>query len=266
MSSVGSTPDGDVFLSHSDDGRVATILLDRAAKLNALTLPMLDRLREVSIEAGRSRARVVLIRTAGEKVFSVGADINHFSDLNSVGMWRTWIATGHAAFAAVQAIPQPTVAVVDGLAYGGGFELALATDLRVLGSTVRVALPETGLGTVPGWGGTQRLAELIGVHRTKELVFTRRVLSAEEALTWGIATRLADEGDLEPELDRLVTELLGSAPVAVQLAKQIIDGAAAGAPSSTLEALASGVAAATGDLAEGVAAFREKRPPDFSDS
>lgn len=262
---MSADTDGFVRFDLSADGRTATIVLDRAEKLNALTLTMLDQLERVCVDVARSGARVVIIRTAGDRVFCVGADINHFADLGPVTMWRDWVATGHRAFAAVESLPQPTIAVVDGLAFGGGLELALAADFRILSAGARVGLPETGLGTVPGWGGTERLTRLIGPHRTKEIVLTRRILNASEAFEWGIATRVAAD-DIDAPLSELLTALSAGAPVAVQLAKQIINAADRAAPAAVLEALASGTAAATADLAEGIAAFREKRQPAFGNA
>ncbi|WP_231923984.1 enoyl-CoA hydratase/isomerase family protein [Microcella alkaliphila] len=250
----------------SRGGAVATILIDRADKLNALTLDMLRQLEWVCEEIDRSPARVVLVRTAGTRVFCVGADITHFAGISAVQMWREWVATGHRAFARLASLRQPTIAVVDGLAVGGGFELALACDLRIVAQHAKVALPEGGLGTVPGWGGTERLTELAGRARAKELVFTRRQLTADEAQQWGVANLVVDAAEIDDETSRLVSEILLSAPVAIQLAKQIIDAAADGAASSVLEALASGVAAGTDDLIEGTNAFREKRAARFTDS
>ena len=257
---------GQVTVSYSADGHTATILIDRSSKLNALTLGLLEDLAGAAREVAASSARLVIVRTGGEKVFCVGADINHFADLSAAGMWRDWIATGHHAFDALAGLRQPSIAVVDGLAFGGGLELALACDFRVIAVEARVALPETGLGTVPGWGGTERATELVGRARAKELVLTRRQLSGEEALAWGLATAVAPKNDLEGAVARLSADLLAGAPLAVQLGKQLIDAAADGAPSRVLEALAGGLAAATGDLAEGVAAFREKRPALFTDN
>lgn len=260
-----NTAPGEVHLALSERSQVATIVVDRPEKLNALTLALLDRLHEVALGLADSSARVVVIRTAGDRVFSVGADITHFAGLDSVAMWRTWIATGHRAFDAIASLKQPTIAVIDGLAYGGGLELALAADFRVIASEARIALPETGLGTVPGWGGTERVTELVGRARAKELVLARRVLTGAEALDWGLATRCADRAELEASVLELQGELLGGGPIAVQLAKQIIDAAANGAPSSLLEALAGALTATTDDLAEGIAAFHDKRPPVFLD-
>jgi enoyl-CoA hydratase len=248
-----------VTVHYSPDGHTATILIDRASKLNALTLSLLDDLAAAAREVTASSARLVIVRTAGEKVFCVGADINHFADLGAAGMWRDWIATGHRAFDAIAALRQPSIAVIDGLAFGGGLELALASEARV-------ALPETGLGTIPGWGGTERATELVGRARAKELILTRRQLTGDEAVTWGLATAAAPKEYLDGTVARLSADILAGAPLAVQLSKQLIDAAADGAPSRILEALASGLAAATDDLTEGVAAFREKRPAHFTDN
>jgi enoyl-CoA hydratase/carnithine racemase len=179
-------------------------------------------------------------------------------------MWRDWTATGHRVFDALAGLRQPTVAVLHGATFGGGFELALACDFRVVAAEARLGLPEVGLGTVPGWGGTERLTELVGRARAKDVVLSRRTLDGELAHTWGVATRVAPRAELESALDELVTQLLAGAPVAVQLAKQIIDAAAEGAPSRVLEALAGGLTSATEDLKEGIAAFQQRRDPTFT--
>jgi enoyl-CoA hydratase len=246
------------------DGEVATLLLDRPAKLNALTPEMLDALGAAVDAVRRSDVRVVVLRGAGDRAFCVGADIDRFAPLTGVQMWRDWTATGHRVFDAVAGLRQPTVAVLHGVTFGGGFELALACDFRVVAAGARLGLPEVGLGTVPGWGGTERLTALVGRARAKEIVLARRTLDGELAHAWGAATRVAAPAGLDAEVDALVAQLLGGAPVAVQLAKQIIDAAADGAPSRVLEALAGGLTSGTGDIQEGVAAFRERREPTFT--
>jgi enoyl-CoA hydratase len=260
--SASATPDeGAVVVDIGDN--VATLLLDRPGKLNALTPEMLESLETAVAAVARSEARIVLVRGAGQKAFCVGADINRFSGLMPAQMWRDWTALGHRVFDALAGLRQPTVAVVHGHAFGGGLELALACDFRVLSAEARLGLPEVGLGTVPGWGGTERLTELVGRARAKEIILTRRFLDADTALTWGIATAVAPAAALDTAVDDLVTRLLAGAPVAIQLAKQLIDAAADGAPSRVLEALAGGLSSATEDLREGVAAFRERRDPAF---
>lgn len=245
-------------------GDVATITLDRPAKLNALTPEMLDALGDAVATVRGSTARVVVLRGAGEKAFCVGADINRFAPLTAVQMWRDWTATGHRVFDALAGLHQPTVAVLHGATFGGGLELALACDFRVVAAEARLGLPEVGLGTVPGWGGTERLTELVGRARAKEVVLSRRFLDGELAHAWGVANTVAARADLQATVDELVTRLLGGAPVAVAIAKQLIDAAADGAPSRILEALAGGLTSATEDLAEGIAAFQQRREPTFT--
>jgi len=259
-----TSPDGEVTLSTAADGTVATITIDRQTKLNALTLPLLDRLTAVCDEVDRTSARVVVVRTAGERAFCVGADITHFEQLDSVSMWSSWITTGHRAFDRLANLRQPTVAVVHGLAVGGGLELALACDLRVVSTKARLGLPEAGLGTAPGWGGTSRLPALIGRARALDVLLTRRQLSAGEAESWGLATRVAEPDALESTVDTLITELLGSAPLPSQFIKQILLADDAAPSSRVLEAFAGALAAPSEDLREGLAAFHEKRSPKFT--
>jgi enoyl-CoA hydratase len=263
MTAADTTVDsGSVGVTH--EGAVATILLDRPAKLNALTPEMLDELGDALASVARSEARVVVLRGAGEKAFCVGADINRFAPLTAVQMWRDWTATGHRVFDALAGLRQPTVAVLHGATFGGGLELALACDFRVVAAEAQLGLPEVGLGTVPGWGGTERLTELVGRARAKEVVLARHVLFGELAYAWGVATASAPRLDLETAVDELVGRLLGGAPVAVALAKQLIDAAAEGAPSRVLESLAGGLTSATDDLSEGIAAFQQRRDPIFT--
>ncbi|MGW3350964.1 enoyl-CoA hydratase/isomerase family protein [Nonomuraea rubra] len=167
------------------DGPVTTIVIDRRDKLNALTLPMLAELESCLDDVAASPACAVLVRTGGNRVFCVGADIRAFSRLSAADMWRRWITAGHRVFDRLARLPQPTIAVVDGLAVGGGLELALACDLRIAHSRAAFGLPETGLGTIPGWGGTERLTRLVGASRAKELILTRRRIDAVTALHWG---------------------------------------------------------------------------------
>jgi len=242
--------------------RDGEITLDRHAKRNALTPEMLEQLDAALAKVAASDARVVLLRAAGED-FCAGADIGLFSGLSGVEMWRDWTALGHRVFDALARLRQPTIAVVHGNAFGGGLELALACDFRVVAEGARLGLPEGGLGTVPGWGGTERLADLVGRARALEIVLARRTIDAATAYDWGLATTVVPRAELESTVDELATRLSGGAPVAVQLAKQLIHAAADGASSRVLEPLAGALASATDDLAEGVAAFRERRAPAF---
>lgn len=264
MTNENTPAEGQATWSLDETGQVATIVVDRAAKLNAFTPQMLLDLERVVAEIEASQARVAVVRTAGEKVFCVGADITLFSQLSSVQMWRDWIGVGHRAFNALEALRCPTIAVIDGLAFGGGLELALACDLRIMVDGARLALPETGLGTVPGWGGAGRLPKLIGAARAKEMIFARHQIEADRALDWGLVNAVASAERLEETVQQWVADVRGSAPVANALAKQLITASLQGASPHLIEGLAGGLSMATDDLREGVAAFTEKRDPEFT--
>jgi len=183
--------------------------------------------------------------------------------LGAEGMWRRWIADGHRVFARLAALPMPTIAAIDGMAFGGGLELALCCDLRLATRTARFALPEVKIGIVPGWGGPARLAALIGKARTKQMALTGAPIDAATALQWGLVNEVVDAGELTAHAFALAGEIAAGARVAVQVTKQLIDAAATGAAPAVLDALAAGFVSGTDDLAEGVAAFREKRTPRF---
>jgi enoyl-CoA hydratase len=245
------------------EGPVATITLNRPAKLNALTPAMLARLEAIcdELEADRE-ARVVLVRGAGERAFCVGADVTLWGALAPIEMWRSWIRSGHRVFERLARLRQPTIAVLHGYAFGGGLELALACDMRLAAEGAALALPEVKLATLPGWGGTQRLPQLIGPARTKQLIFSGARLDAAHAERWGLVNEVVAADALLERASALAAEIAANAPLSVQMAKQLIDGA--GSASATLEALAGALAASSEDGREGQAAFRQKRPPQFS--
>ncbi len=246
------------------DGPVATVTLNRPDKLNAIDPAMLGRLEDVCGSlAGERDVRVVLLTGAGERAFCVGADINAWSGLAPLEMWRWWIRDGHRAFERLARLPQPVIAVLNGHAFGGGLELALAADLRVAAEGIELALPEAKLGTVPGWGGTGRLPGLIGASRAKRMVFTGGRIDAATAERWGLVDEVAPRQELMARAHALAAEIAANAPLSVQIAKSLIDGADGNASGVTLEALAGALAATTNDGREGVAAFRERRPPRF---
>jgi enoyl-CoA hydratase/carnithine racemase len=247
------------------DGRVATITLNRPEKLNALDPAMLGQLEALvgELEA-REDLRAVLLTGAGERAFSVGADINAWSALAPLDMWRRWNRAGHRVFDRLARLRQPLIAVLNGYAFGGGLELALAADIRLAAAEAEFAMPEVKLGTVPGWGGTQRLARLIGQARAKQLIFSGARIDAARAERWGLVNELVLRADLSGRARELAESIAANAPIAVQIAKQLID--ADGASAATLEALGGALAGTTADGREGVAAFRERRAPEFSGS
>jgi enoyl-CoA hydratase/carnithine racemase len=245
---------------------IATITLDRDEKLNAMTPEMLEGLEAMLgvIEADAS-VRVVVLTGAGERAFCAGADIHAWSSLAPLDMWRQWVRLGHRVVDRLEGLRQPTIASLNGIAYGGGLELALACDLRIAADTVKVAAPETGIGTVPGWGMTTRLAVLAGPGRAKQMILTGLPVEAARAEAWGVLSEVVPAAELPEATRRLALRVAGQAPVAVQVAKQLIDGLRPRVPAS-LEALGSGLTAFTGDATEGKASFRERRPPNFGGS
>jgi enoyl-CoA hydratase/carnithine racemase len=248
----------------SRDGPVATITLNRPEKLNALTLPMLAALDDALLAIDDDAAvRVLVIKGSGAKAFSAGADVVAWSSLAPLDMWRTWTRTGHRVMERLESLRQPTIAALNGIAYGGGLELALACDLRIAADHVKLGAPEVGIATVPGWGMTTRLATVVGPARAKQMILTGLPVDAERAADWGLLSEVVPAADLDAATDDLAARIAAQAPVAVQVAKQLID---ASRPRVSLEALGGGLTAFTDDAREGQAAFREKRTPDFGGS
>jgi enoyl-CoA hydratase/carnithine racemase len=254
--------DGNVIVR--TDGPVATIELDRPERLNALTLAMLARIDVICAELeARTDVRAVVVRSTSTRAFCAGADVGEWSALGPEGMWRRWIAEGHRVFDRLARLPMPTIASISGVAFGGGLELALACDLRLASTEARFALPETRIGVVPGWGGTARLAALIGTGRAKQMALTGEPVGADEACRWGLVNEVVDATALAPRVRALAARIAEGPRLAVQVTKQLIDGSLPHGPTAALEALAAGFVAGSDDLAEGVAAFREKRLPRF---
>jgi len=241
-------------------GAIARIMLDRPEKLNALDPEMLAALEDAVTQAEQSRqVRVIVLAAAGEKAFCVGADILAWTALSPLDMWSEWVRRGHRIFDRLERAKQPVLCAIQGFAYGGGLELALACDIRIVTDSARFAMPEVKLGTIPGWGGTDRLPKLIGNARAKQMIFTGEPIAADVAERWGLVNEVVPVASLSDRVTELAEKIAGNAPVAVQTAKQLIT-----SPSSaTLESLAAAVNAFSDDAKEGLAAFREKRSPKF---
>jgi enoyl-CoA hydratase len=246
-----------------DDG-VAVVTLDREDALNALDVGTLTELRDRLIElAAADEVRAVVLTGAGERAFAAGADIKYMSglDVEAAGGWG---ALGHEAARLLETMPKPTIAAVNGFALGGGCELALACDVRYCSSRAKLGQPEINLGLVPGWGGTQRLARAVGLGHAKALIFTGRLVDAEEALRIGLVQAVHD-----PVLERaLETARLVAAksPVAMRAAKALANRVLEGGHEANLaeEARAFAELFGTADAREGLAAFVEKREARFS--
>ncbi len=246
-------------------GHIAQVRLNRPEKLNAIDRDMIADLAEAVDRIDSSlEARVVLIRGSGDRAFCVGADINDWTSLEPMDMWRRWIRDGHRVFARIAALRQPVIAVLNGFTLGGGLELALAADIRLAADGIELGFPEVSIATLPGWGGTQRLPALIGKGRAKQMIFTSQCISAPQAEQWGLVNEVLPRDQLDDRADELARQIAANAPLAVQFAKQAIDSGTEGAAGYTLEALAGALSAHSDDAQEGLASFQERRPPDYS--
>lgn len=246
------------------DGAIAQITLDRAQKLNALTPEMMVRLSEIADEIDRNRdVRVAILTASGQRVFCAGADINAWSALEPLDMWRRWLRDGHAVFDRLARLRQPLIAALEGASLGGGLELAITADIRIAADNARFGLPEASIGTVPGWSGTQRLTGLIGPSQVKRLVFSGDPIDAEQALKIGLINEISASGCALDSAKKLAARIAERAPVSVQVSKQLIDAAHGEGTAVALESLAGALAAMTQDGREGAASFREKRPAQY---
>jgi 2-oxoglutaroyl-CoA hydrolase len=251
---------GEIRLEHGHDGRVAYLTLDHG-KFNIITWEtrqvMADRFAEIDAD---DKVQVVVIQGDGEQ-FSSGGDIAGFMEVDPID----FTDLGHNVTAPSRS-PKPVITAVDGYCFGVGFELALSSDIRIATERSEFALPEMRLGMIPGSGGTQRLARLIGLSRAKYHVMTASRIKAQQALDWGLVASLQpDRAALDAEVERVVTTLLGFSPLAARTAKEVLDkGIDAPLYSGIeLERKAYAMLRSSKDFAEGVAAFGEKRAPKF---
>lgn len=245
--------------------KIATIQLNRPEKLNAISPDMLSQLSAIlDIIDNDQDIRVVLVVAAGDKAFSVGADIKAWTALQPIDMWRRWIRDGHRVFDSLAGLRQPTISVLNGYTLGGGLELAMATDIRLAGDSIYLGQPEVKLATVPGWGGTRRLPSLIGVGRAKQMIFSGENISAQSAYNWGLVNEIHPHSELMPRANELANQIANNAPLAVQFAKQVINANQPDSNGMILEAFAGALSATTQDAKEGKISFQERRTASFT--
>ena len=246
------------------DSQVATISLARPP-LNLLNAQLLGELRDAcEVLAADRSVRVVLIAGDGG-CFSAGADVAEFAATSAADM-ASRAREVQEGIGVVSTLPQPVIAVVDGFALGGGFELALACDLRLCSTAATFGLPETSLGLIPGGGGTQRLSRLVGSARAKQLIWRGERLTADQALELGVVSQVLPVEDLPAKAMDLAIDLAQRSATALQAAKRAVDaaGEAGLAAGLAVEAEEFGRLFATADAKEGLAAFLEKRRPEFN--
>lgn len=243
-------------------GRLAELRLDNPAKLNCLTPSMLSDLgRHCDEIDGDAGCLGVVVTAEGDRAFCTGADIKAWADLSPADFARHWVRGGHRIFDRLARLSKPTVAALTGPAFGGGLELAAACDLRVMTPKATIALPEAGVGIVPGWSGTQRLGRLIPEPMLKEMALFGRRIGADRALACGFVAEVAE--DARAAAFAIAERLTALSPRAIEINKAMIHAGRGEDPAAMIEALGSAAIAASADRDEGVAAFRAKRAPEF---
>jgi enoyl-CoA hydratase len=245
---------------------VAVVTINRPAALNALNREVLDELAAAFAELKKnSDVACVVLTGSGSKAFVAGADITEMQALDAVSA-EHFAKLGHTILNTIENFPKPVIAAVNGFALGGGCELAMACDIRIAAENARFGQPEVNLGVIPGFGGTLRLARLVGKGRAKELIFTGDMIDAQEAYRIGLANKVATAEELLAKARKMATKIASKGPVAVRLAKESVDNGLemdldrAG----RFEAGLFGLCFATADQKEGMQAFLEKRPAKFT--
>lgn len=241
------------------------ITLNRPHRLNAMTLEMCDEILSAIEEAEADKeVRCVVFTGAGDRAFSVGADLTTFAGVTMMGAVDA-SAKGHDLMGKIESMPKPTIAAINGFCLGGGLEFASACDFRIAAEHAELGQPEIRLGLIPGWGGTQRLAKLVGLAKAKEFIMVGDRVPAQEALRLGLVHKVVPTQKFKEEVKSFAKKLVEGPPIALGLAKRALNFGTQ-VPLDVglkVESQAFGMVAATKDVIEGVSAFMEKRKPEF---
>jgi enoyl-CoA hydratase len=242
---------------------VAVMTVSRPEKVNAFDLDMLKALDAAcdTVETNGS-VRVAVITGEG-KSFSAGGDIKAWGGMRPEEFGHQWVRFGHRVFERLATLRVPLIAALNGHALGGGLELAACADIRIAESQIKIGLPETGLGMVPGWSGTQRLVKRFGAQIVRRMVLGGEMFSAEEGRANGLVDQVVETGSAVAEARAYAVRIATRGPAALEISKLMIAVANGEDNGAGVEALGSILAAKTGDLKEGIAAFSEKRPATF---
>ncbi|KQV64396.1 enoyl-CoA hydratase/isomerase family protein [Rhizobium sp. Root1220] len=245
------------------DKAVAVITVSRPARLNALDIDMLKALSSACDEVEANPAVRAAILTGEGKAFSAGGDIKAWGGMQANEFGHAWVRFGHRVFERLATLRIPLVAALNGHALGGGLELAGTADIRIAEEQIKIGLPETGLGMIPGWSGTQRLVKRFGAQVVRRMVLGGEMFTAEEARALGIVDAVVATGDAMEAARAYADRIAGRGPAALEISKLMIASANGEDNGTAVEALGSILVAKTADLKEGVVAFSEKRPAKF---
>lgn len=245
--------------------QIAFLTINRPQQLNALNKDTIEALHNALAAADADPAVGVIILTgSGEKAFVAGADIKEFADFNIAQGGELALRGQQTLFDFIEQLSTPVIAAVNGFALGGGLELAMAAHVRIASSNARMGLPETSLGVIPGYGGTQRLAQLIGRGKANEIICTAGMLKADEALQWGLVNAVVEQADLLATCETMAQKMLANSPMAIAAAIRCVNaGFTEGVNGFEVEIEEFGKCFGTPDFKEGTTAFLEKRKPNF---
>jgi enoyl-CoA hydratase len=246
-------------------GKILTIIINRPSQLNALNKETIEELNQCLINANSNDSiGVIIITGSGEKAFVAGADIKEFAHFD-VKQGQELAAQGQRLlFDLIENLTKPVIAAINGFALGGGLELAMCSHIRIASDNAKMGLPEVSLGVIPGYGGTQRLAQLVGRGKANEMVFTAGMINAEEALKWGLINAVYSQGELMEQAEKIATKILNNSATAISSAlKAINSNYRDGVDGYKVEIEEFGNCFGTIDFKEGTSAFLEKRKANF---
>lgn len=250
----------------ADAEGIRTITINRPDQLNALNRATIDELDRALNEADADKSvRVLIITGSGPKAFVAGADIKEFADF-AVEEGKALSADGQKKlFDHMENLSKPVIAAVNGFALGGGLELAMSCHIRVASDNARMGLPEVSLGVIPGYGGTQRLARLVGKGKAMEMIFTAGMIKADEALQWGLVNHVVPQDQLLAKCNELAAAIMKNSPTALAAAIRAVNaGYETGVNGMQREIEEFGKCFGTADFKEGTSAFMEKRKANFT--
>lgn len=248
-----------------ESGEITVVTINRPKKLNALNQETLAELHEVFTSLrDDAETKLIILTGTGEKAFVAGADIAEFADY-SVEEGKELAANGQkTVFDFIASFPKPVIAAVNGFALGGGLELAMAAHFRIASDNAKMGLPEVSLGVIPGYGGTQRLPQLVGKGRAMEMIMTAGMIDANQALQYGLVNQVIAQEELMDFTTKIAQKILRNSPMAIAAAiKAVNDGFENGINGFETEIAQFGKAFGTEDFAEGTQAFLNKRKPEF---
>jgi enoyl-CoA hydratase len=258
------TETGDKRILLTVEGLTATIRVDRPEKLNALDYDMVLALERAAILADNIKeVRAVILTGTGEKSFCAGGDIEAWSSWEAEDFAMKWVRQGHRAFDALARMRHPLIAAINGHCLGGGLELAVTADIRIAEEHVKIGLPETGIGIIPGWSGTQRAVRRFGAQQVRRMALAGEILEASQALAHGIVDKVVAKGEANAIAVDMANTIAQRSPSATRLTKLMVNIAEGEEMDAGVEAFAGYIAASSADLAKGLDAFRNKRKPVF---